>query len=556
MTRNRPKFAFPPLDKAVGDALASKVDNTTQVIGAGLVAGGGPLSANVTLTVTEASALEAQTGTASAQVMTPRRATDHFNARTTAYTRSLLEGTTAAAVRTSIQLGAFGAESYTPPGDPAVDLTLYETTNPYGAFVWRKDWTDVKASAAGSNVYRFVTNRYATYNATTAADADWWHVGAGGDAALYYYGNVTPAQGSLVGTLQTIILANAKYGATGSKVSGEPEGFNYTIAAIPNSDTAALNIWGGEINVIGPTIGEPSFQANLVLTAQKFYDDGNPTPSWSVNGLTDRRGQYVLPIQIVPGIANFGQSVHTFDLTKGTYPLDIVLPITGYAGDMSGGSKATSGGDAGAREMAKTIIALGGPARGPWSNGIHGTAGTPYARSKYGTGIDFQDYTTVGLKLSNAFSGGKAIVVESSGGVVEFGTNAYFGGTISPLSGAANADLALNGKGTGSVVLTSDTLSLKVRGVSSFTYIDIAPGGAADVGISIATRGAGWGTLATTSGLTLLAWNHNGGAGGVGFFGGTPVPKQTVAAAASDPATTQTLANDLRAALIAFNLVV
>ena len=140
--------------------------------------------------------------------------------------------------------------------------------------------------------------------------------------------------------------------------------------------------------------------------------------------------------------------------------------------------------------------------------------------------------------------------------MVEIGTNAYFGGTISPLSGSTNANLALNGKGNGSVVMTSDTLTLAVRGVSGFSYVEVAPGGASDVGLAVLTRGANWGSLATTGGLTLLSWNHNGGSGGLSFFGGTPVAKQTVAAAASDPATTQTLANDLRAALIAFNLAV
>lgn len=537
-------------------ATSSKADKVTTVTGGGLATGGGSLASNRTITVTEASEAEAQTGTATDKAMTPRRTTDHFNARTSAFSRTLLTDTTAAAARATLQLGQFGVESYTPPSASAVDLTLYQTANPYGTFVWRKEWTDVKKSAAGSNAFRSITNRYALYNATCEADDDWYHVAGAGDSGLYYYGNTAAAQGSFVCTVQTLILANARYGATGSKVSGEPEGFNYTIAAIPNSNTAALNIWGGEINVIGPTIGEPSFQANLVLTAQKFFDDGNPTPSWSVNGLTDRRGQYVLPIQIVPGIANFGQSVHTFDTTKGTYPLDIVLPITGYAGDMSGGSKATSGGDAGAREMARTLIALGGPARGPWSNGIHGTAGTPYARSKYGTGIDLQDYTTVGIKLSNNLGSGKAIVVESSAGVVEIGTNAYFGGTISPLSGSTDANLALNGKGAGSVVMTSNSMSLSVRGVSGFSYVEVAPGGGPDVGIAVLARGASWGSLATTGGVTVMAWTHNGGSGGVGFFGGTPAARQGVAAAATDPATTQTLANSLRDALIAYNLAV
>ena len=41
----------------------------------------------------------------------------------------------------------------------------------------------------------------------------------------------------------------------------------------------------------------------------------------------------------------------------------------------------------------------------------------------------------------------------------------------------------------------------------------------------------------------------------IGFFGATPVVKPTVRAAATDAATTQTLANDIRTALIALGLV-
>lgn len=44
-------------------------------------------------------------------------------------------------------------------------------------------------------------------------------------------------------------------------------------------------------------------------------------------------------------------------------------------------------------------------------------------------------------------------------------------------------------------------------------------------------------------------------AGTVGFFGATPVVEQTVAAEATDAATTLALANSLRAALIAYGLV-
>jgi hypothetical protein len=53
-----------------------KVDKTLQVIGGGLATGGGDLSASRTITVTEASQAEAEAGTASQVVMTPRRTKD------------------------------------------------------------------------------------------------------------------------------------------------------------------------------------------------------------------------------------------------------------------------------------------------------------------------------------------------------------------------------------------------------------------------------------------------------------------------------------------------
>ncbi len=43
--------------------------------------------------------------------------------------------------------------------------------------------------------------------------------------------------------------------------------------------------------------------------------------------------------------------------------------------------------------------------------------------------------------------------------------------------------------------------------------------------------------------------------GTVGFYGATPVAQQTVAAVASDPATTQALANSLRTILLNLGLV-
>lgn len=65
--------------KSYLDTLYPPVART--ITGAGLATGGGDMSANRTITVTEASQAEAQAGTASNVGMTPRRTTDALNAR-------------------------------------------------------------------------------------------------------------------------------------------------------------------------------------------------------------------------------------------------------------------------------------------------------------------------------------------------------------------------------------------------------------------------------------------------------------------------------------------
>lgn len=73
---------------------------------------------------------------------------------------------------------------------------------------------------------------------------------------------------------------------------------------------------------------------------------------------------------------------------------------------------------------------------------------------------------------------------------------------------------------------------LKVQGSATVTGLDTAPGTWVD-------------------GMTF---EFNTGTARIGFFGATPVGKQTVSAAATDAATTQTLANSLRTALVNLGL--
>lgn len=63
------------------------------------------LGLSAAATYNTASLVEAQTGTSATTLITPQRATDHFNNRTTTFTRTLLARTTADAVRSDLGLG-------------------------------------------------------------------------------------------------------------------------------------------------------------------------------------------------------------------------------------------------------------------------------------------------------------------------------------------------------------------------------------------------------------------------------------------------------------------
>lgn len=85
---------------------SSKADKTITLSGSGLltVSSPGTLEANRTLTVPIATVGEAQAGTEAAKAMTPERTTDHFNQRTTVFTRTILDDANQAAVQTTLGL--------------------------------------------------------------------------------------------------------------------------------------------------------------------------------------------------------------------------------------------------------------------------------------------------------------------------------------------------------------------------------------------------------------------------------------------------------------------
>lgn len=77
-----------------------------------------------------------------------------------------------------------------------------------------------------------------------------------------------------------------------------------------------------------------------------------------------------------------------------------------------------------------------------------------------------------------------------------------------------------------------------------------AAGTDANVGMDIRTKATGTLRLLSGDGTAKVSANNTG----LSFYGGSPVAKATLAAAATDAATTQTLVNDIRAKLIALGL--
>lgn len=86
-------------------ALDLKTDKSIVITTAGLAVGGGDLSTNRTINVPEASQVNAQEGADATQVMTPRRVTDHFDARVNASLRTpIKDSATIAAFLTALSV--------------------------------------------------------------------------------------------------------------------------------------------------------------------------------------------------------------------------------------------------------------------------------------------------------------------------------------------------------------------------------------------------------------------------------------------------------------------
>lgn len=127
-----------------------------------------------------------------------------------------------------------------------------------------------------------------------------------------------------------------------------------------------------------------------------------------------------------------------------------------------------------------------------------------------------------------------------------------------------NVSMTLAGKGTGSIQFISNGALVAVAaGVSSavnyFSFVNsatganpaIAPAGT-DTNRSMTIRGKNTGGVRLEDGAFAAKFEIN--STGVAWFATAPVAKQSLSAAATDAATTQTLANSIRTALINYGL--
>lgn len=130
--------------------LLTVVPKATTVTAAGLATGGGDLSASRTITVPAATQGEAEAGTSDTKAMTPLRTTQHFNAKTTATTRDLLQSASPAAFRTAVGLTVVGdaLATATTPGSARSTLGVYSTGEVDAALATRLPLSHEGAGAA------------------------------------------------------------------------------------------------------------------------------------------------------------------------------------------------------------------------------------------------------------------------------------------------------------------------------------------------------------------------------------------------------------------------
>lgn len=348
-----------------------------------------------------------------------------------------------------------------------------------------------------------------------------------------YYGLNAPARGgSLAAWFEMYVYDQLDHDA--GLTGGEPAGLHVTSKAHwgAGRKNGHMNIWGCDVNVGGPNYGaSPALREGYLgifsgtiakLTQGTAIDLSDPDAT--------KRSAYGITLQIAPYIGVLPYLGDDSWANKRTYPIRTLFHGSGYTGESDGVNAALDGHDADADLAFEVGLHLGGWG-GPWINRDGGMY-----NSKYGTGILLEDYVYYGLRIRARHPGGVApsIHIERGGGAMVIDEE------LRQSSLYANDNAAYVNRWQAFGAATGGYLRL------------VANGGDADIGVSVETKGAGWGALtAGIAGAVRMAWN----ADGIGFFGTTPVGQQTIGAAlATDGSATDAditgRINQIRAALI------
>jgi hypothetical protein len=220
-------------------------------------------------------------------------------------------------------------------------------------------------------------------------------------------------------------------------------------------------------------------------------------------------------------------------LAATTYPTDVGIGIVGTSGVPG----------VGAGYGFTTALKIGGTGSG-W-----------LAASRFGSGIDVADFVDYGIHVSGRKAGstGPGLRVDSTAVPVLISTRttvAHAGSMFDVTNESADKDpIAEFGGGSSS----SRNAAVHIRNGAGYQKLFVAGTASAfltgtaqgDTGVLVSAK---WHVGGTTKVISVQSTNL------LGFFAAAPVGQQTIAAAASDAGTTQTLANSLRTALLNLGL--
>ena len=349
-----------------------------------------------------------------------------------------------------------------------------------------------------------------------------------------------------IGTDATLGTDNMSQGITSSVAIGDPthsakgtlHGFSSRFAVKYNGDATNEHCaWFGYLryeNTVTVTPGRSWFtdwnvhgalgvQQGLLNGISMFinnYYNGSPTVGPSAG----------MWISTKEGTGGGATASH---LAATTYPTDVGVGIVGTSGVPG----------VGAGYGFTTALKIGGTGSG-WS-----------AASRFGSGIDVSDFVDYGIHVSarKAGSTGPGLRVDSTAVPVLISTRttvAHSGSMLDVVNESADKDpIAEFGGGSSS----SRNAAVHIRNGAGFQKLFVAGTASAfltgtaqgDSGVLVSSK---WHVGGTTKVISVQSTNL------LGFFAAAPVGQQSIAAAATDAGTTQTLANSLRTAILNLGL--